>query len=62
MSREVLTALDEAGIGIASATYEISGCRPCGWHGPVRARREGSGRSPDVRPTAASTYVDPHDG
>ena len=28
MSREILTALDEAGIGIASATYEITGVPP----------------------------------
>ncbi len=28
MSREVLTALEEAGIGIASATYEITGVAP----------------------------------
>lgn len=28
MSRDVLTALDEAGIGIASATYELSRVAP----------------------------------
>ncbi len=28
MSREALTALDEAGIGVASATYEITGVPP----------------------------------
>ena len=28
MSREILAALDEAGIGIASATYEITGVPP----------------------------------
>ena len=28
MSRDILTALDEAGIGIASATFEIVGLPP----------------------------------
>lgn len=30
MSREVLAELDAAGIGLASATFEVAGCRPCG--------------------------------
>lgn len=34
MSREIIAALDAAGIGIASATYDIVGLPP------VRIRRE----------------------
>ena len=41
MSRDILAALDEAGIGIASATFEIVGLPP------IRLHREGRDDSPD---------------
>ena len=45
MSREILAALDEAGIGIASATFEIVGLPP------IRIRRSGRDDGEGAGPT-----------
>lgn len=48
MSRDILAALDEAGIGIASTTYEIVGLPPLRVENSIRVRQENGMRQERV--------------
>jgi small-conductance mechanosensitive channel len=49
MSREILAALDEAGIGIASATYDIVGLPPLRVESSIRVQQENGIRQERVK-------------
>ena len=43
MSRQIITELDKAGIGIASATYDIVGFPPIDMRSPPAPQKTGAG-------------------
>lgn len=52
MSRDILLALDEAGIGVASATFDIVGLPPLRIRNDLLSNGEGGERSQEARRTA----------